>query len=430
MMSRIPGLGADPEFAKLWVGGFVSSLGFHVSILAMQLTAAAVLGATPFEMGLLGAAQFLPRLAFGLVAGAWVDRVHRRPLMVATDLGRAALLASVPLAFVAGRLSVPQLAVVSFGVGTLSLVFSVASNAYLPGLVGRERLVDANSRMSAAEAVAQIGGPNLAGLAVQVLTAPIAIALDAASYVVSALCIGWIRRREPDPPPPDRRRPILGEIREGLAVITSSPILRTLIIAGANIGLFTGGFRGALIVLYLVELGVSPVAFGVIYGVGGAAALVGAVLARRTARRLGIGPVLVGSQLLAAALALVVPLAGFVPPDARLAFLIAGQIGLGLVAPTWAVVGGSLQQAVTPDRLLGRVNATQHVVLGGMNPLGAIVGGAIASIAGVQVTLVLAAMGAALSAAILASSPVRGLRALPHIEPAGAPGVPASPIVR
>src|SRR5919112_4506699 len=243
MRRSIPGLGDDPEFLKLFAGGFVSTLGFHVSILAMQLTAATVLRAGPVEMGLLGAAQFLPRLALGLVAGVWVDRLRRRPLMVAADLGRAALLASVPIAFVAGRLSMPQLYVVALGVGAFSVFFGVASQAYLPTLVGRARIAEANARMSAGEAVAQIAGPNLAGILVQTLTAPVSIGADAVSYLVSALSIVWIRRPEPPIPPLAERRHVVVEIREGLGVVVAHPVLRTLVLAALNVGLFTGGVR-------------------------------------------------------------------------------------------------------------------------------------------------------------------------------------------
>jgi predicted MFS family arabinose efflux permease len=414
----ITGLRDDPDFLKLWAGGFVSTLGFHISILAMQLTAAAVLGATPFEMGLLGAAQFLPRLLFGLIAGVWVDRLRRRPVMIVADIGRALLLASIPVAFVGGWLSMAQLYVVALGVGSFSVFFGVAAQAYVPALVGRQRLVEANARMSAGESIAQIGGPNLAGALVQVLTAPIAIGLDAISYVVSAVCIAWIRRPEPPVPPRAERRHILAEIREGLSVVAAHPILRALVVASLNIGLFTGGFRGALIVLYLVELGIAPVEFGLIYGVGGASALVGAFVARPVAASLGLGRTLVLVHLAMAAFAAFVPLAGAVTAEARLALLLVGQVGLGIVSPIWGINGGSLQQAVTPDRVLGRVNATQQLALFGINPVGAVVGGLVASVAGLQVTLTVAAAGAAFTALLLLVTPVRGLRTMPTLEPA------------
>jgi hypothetical protein len=203
------------------------------------------------------------------------------------------------------------------------------------------------------------------------------------------------------------------EIREGLRVVAHHPVLRALVVASLNIGLFTGGFRGALIVLYLVELGVSPVEFGLIYGVGGASALGGAIVARPVARAIGLGPTLVGVHLAMAAFSAFVPLAGEVTPDARLALLLAGQVGLGIVSPVWGINGGSLQQAVTPDRVLGRVNATQQLALFGINPIGAVIGGWIASVAGLQLTLTIAAAGAALTALLLLLTPVRRLREMP-----------------
>ncbi len=408
-----PRLRDDPEFLKLWTGGFVSTLGFHISILAMQLTAAAVLGASPFEMGVLGAAQFLPRLLFGLVAGVWVDRLRRRPLMIVADLGRAVLLASIPVAHVLGWLSMAQLYVVAVGVGSFSVFFGVAAQAYVPALVGRERLVDANARMSAGEAIAQIGGPNLAGAMVQLLTAPIAIGLDALSYIVSAIFIAWIRRPEPPVPTRADRRHIATEIREGLRVVAAHPVLRALVGASLNIGLFTGGFRGALIILYLVQIGISPIEFGIIYGVGGASALLGAIVARPIAASVGLGRTLVGVHLATAAFAAFVPLAGLVAPEARLALLLVGQIGLGVFSPVWGINGGSLQQVITPDRLLGRVNATQQLALFGVNPLGALLGGLIASIVGLQLTLAIAAAGAGLTAILLLVTPIKHLRAMP-----------------
>ncbi len=405
--------GGDPEFLKLWTGGFVSSLGFHISTLAMQLTAVVVLGAGPIEVGILGACQFLPRFAFGLVAGVWVDRVRRRPLLIVADLGRAALLASIPVAHLGGWLSIEQLYLVALGMATFSTFFEVSIFSYLPGLVGRDRLIDANSRLRAGEAVSQIGGPNLAGALVQWLSAPIAIGVDAVSYLVSAGLIGWIRRPEPAVAPPGSRRDMVAEVREGLRVVGRHPVLRSLLASGVTISFFTGGIRGSLIVLYLVNIGITPIEFGVIYGVGGASALVGAFLARHVPGAIGLGRTLVVGQLLTAVFAAFVPLAGLAPSVA-LGVLLVGQVGLGIVGPIWGVNAGTLQQAVTPDPYLGRVGATNHVALSGANPLGALFGGVLASVVGLPVTLTVAAAGAALSALWLLRSPVRDLDRMPQ----------------
>lgn len=309
-----------------------------------------------------------------------------------------------------------QLFIVALGVGTFSTFFEVSIISYLPGLVGRERLLDANSRLQAGEAAAQIGGPNLAGLLVQWLSAPIAIGLDAISYLISAVFIAWIRRPEPAPPREVRRNVVL-EVREGLGLVAANPILRPLVAAGINSGFFTGGMRGALIVLYLVQIGVTPIEFGVIYGVGGASALVGAVTARRVAETLGLGPTLVVAHVVMAVFSAFVPLAGLAP-EAALSVLLIGQIGLGLTAPVWGVNSGTLQQQVTPDAFLGRVSATQRFAVSGVHPLGALFGGWLAATIGLQLMLAIAAAGAAFSAALLAGSRVRRLERMPTLASA------------
>jgi hypothetical protein len=407
------GLLADREFLKLWSGGFVSTLGFHVSALAMQLTAAVVLGATPFEMGLLGAAQYLPRFAFGLVAGAWIDRLRRRPLLIGADAGRALLLASIPFAHVLGSLTIEQLYLVALGMGALNTFFEVAILSYVPGLVGRHRLLEANSQMQAGEAVAQIAGPNLAGILVQWLTAPIAIGVDAVSYAVSALFIGWIRRPEPMLPPSGSRAGLWPEVRDGLRVVAAHPILRALAAAGVNHGFFSGGIRGSLVVLYLVQLGVTPLEFGIIYGIGGAVALVGALVARPIAAALGLGTTLLIANLVQGAFAAIVPLAGFFPEESRLPLLIVGQLGLGIAAPVWGINGGTLQQVVAPEQALGRVTATQRFAFFGVHPVGAVVGGVLAAVIGLQLTLTIAAAGVALGALWIGLTEVGRLREMP-----------------
>jgi hypothetical protein len=413
------GLLEDPEFLKLWTGGFVSTLGFHVSALAMQLTAAIVLSATPFEMGLLVAAQYIPRFVFGLAAGAWVDRVQRRPLLVAADAGRALLLASIPVAHLGGWLTIEHLYLVALGMGTFSTFFEVALLSYFPGLVGRERLHEANSQMQAGEAVAQIAGPNLAGLLVQWLSAPIAIGVDAVSYAISALSIGWIRRPEAAMPAPGSRAGLWREVVEGLRVVADHPILRALVAAGLNHGFFSGGIRGALVVLYLVELGVQPIEFGIIYGIGGAVALVGALIARPVAHAVGLGTTLLAANLVAGAFAALVPLAGLFPAESRLALLIVGQLGLGIAAPVWGINGGTLQQVVTPDRLLGRVTATQRFAFFAVHPIGAVAGGILAGVIGLQLTLAIVAGGVALGARWIALTAVGRLPTLPAEPSAG-----------
>jgi MFS family permease len=406
---------ADREFLKLWSGSLVSTLGFHISVLAMQLTAVLVLRASPLQMGLLVGAQFLPQLLFSLVAGVWIDRLPRRPVLIAADLGRAAALASVPLAYAVDLLRIEQLYLVAFTIGSLSMCFEIAVRSYVPDLVTRTRVVEANSDLQAGEAVAQIAGPNLAGTLVQWLTAPVALLFDACSYLVSAACLLWIRRPEPDRATPAMAASVWRQAREGLATVGSHPLLRAPMLAALTYGFFAGGIRGALIVLYLVSLGVSPLEFGVIYSIGGAAALAGAILTRPVTRHVGLGSTLVHVHLLAGLFAAFVPLAGLVP-QATLPLLLAGQIGLSLVSPLWGINATSLQQTVTPPLLLGRVNATTRLASVSVQPLGAIAGGWAASLLGLQTTLAFAALGLALGSLPIALSPLRRLQTMP--EPA------------
>jgi hypothetical protein len=411
------GVFADPEFLKLWSGSVVSTLGFHVSVLAMQLTAAVVLGASAPQMGLLAAAQLAPRVALGLIAGAWIDRLRRRRVLIAADIGRAALLASVPVAHVAGWLRLEQLYAVALGVAALGTFFEVAVVSYLPTLVGRERIVDANSAMHGGDAVAQIAGPNLAGLLVQWLTAPIALAADAVSYVVSAVCLGSIRRPEPAPPATAPRRNMAMEARAGIRFVVADPRLRALAATVAWYGFFAGGARGALVVLYLVRLGLSPVEFGLVYGVGGGAALTGAVLAQRTATRLGLGRMLVAAQVLVGVGSAFVPLVGFMSSE-RLLVLVAGQVVASFAAPLWGVSGTSLQQALVPDHLLGRVSATFHFASFAVQPAAAVAAGWAAAQLGLQATLTGIAVAIAAGSCWLLASPVRGLAQAPRSQPA------------
>jgi MFS family permease len=195
------GLWRGTQFGKLWAAATISAVGFHVTVLAVQLTAALLLGATPFEMGLLVAAESTPGLIATLHAGVIIDRIRRRPVMIAADLGRAALLASIPLAWIGGWLTLGQLYVVAFGVGLLTTLFDVAAPSYLPSLVGRKHLLAANGALQSGSAAVNVIGPNIAGLLVQALGAPLAIAADVMTYVTSALTLGTIRHQSGRPPP-------------------------------------------------------------------------------------------------------------------------------------------------------------------------------------------------------------------------------------
>jgi MFS family permease len=454
---RLTGLWRDPDFIKMWAGRIISELGSHITGSAVPLIAVLVLNAAPSQVGLLSALGSAPVLVIGLFAGVWVDRLRRRPLLIAADLARAAILATIPLAALLGGLSVAQLYAVIILTGALSVIFDVADQSYLPSLVRREQLVEANSKLAATSSVAEIGGPALAGALVQLLTGPIAIIFDALSYVVSAVSLGLIRRPEPQPgvaagqaaaaneanPEPhgaseavdQAAGPVAGrsddggvteggpaevgpaasgvwaEIAGGLRFVWQDRRLRALMGASATLEFF-GNFFGALYMIYLVRvIGATPLTIGILIGLGGVSSLPGALLAGSSARRFGMGRTLVGSLLIWSCLTLLIPLA---PPRAGagpalpLAIL---MLGAAQLLADWAgtiyfITELSLRQGLTPDHLLGRMNASVRTVVGGVAPLGALAAGLLGDLIGMRPTLFVAAAGSMLAVLWLLASPL------------------------
>lgn len=381
------------DFRKLWVGRTVAAVGFHVTVLAMQLTAAVTLEATPFEMGLLVAAQSAPALLVSLFAGVWADQVHRRPILIAADLARAALLVTIPIAWLSGWLTMIQLYVVAFGVGSLTTLFDVAVIAYVPSLVGRERLLSANSALQSSAAAMNIGGPGLAGVLVQWLTAPIAIVVDAVTYLVSAASLLLIRQPETPTASPGAARSMASQIREGFGLVLGHPVLRRLSLAGMTYALFLG-MRSAAVVLFLIgPLALEPQELGLVWGFAGVGGLFGAMLAGRMARRIGVGRTLMAAHTLALFAALT-PLAGFLPSALVVPVLIVGHLGTGFWSPIYGVNELTLRQSLVDDHLMGRTAATSGFLFNGVLPVGALVGGILAGMIGLQATLFISAAGA------------------------------------
>jgi MFS family permease len=414
-MPAFGGLWRHRDFTRLWAGQTVSQFGTQVTYLALPLTAAVTLQATPSQMGLLGAAEFAPFLLFGLFAGVWVDRLPRRNILIAADLGRAALLALIPLAALGGFLRIELLYAVGFLTGVLTVFFDVAYQSYLPALVDRADLVEGNSKLEVTRSVAQVAGPGAAGGLVQLVSAPVAIALDAASFVLSALVLGAIRRAEP--PPAASRRRIWAEIGEGLAVVLGNRHLRAIAGCTATSNLFSQ-IATAVYLLYLTrDLAVTPALVGVIFAAGGVGALLGALLASRTAAAVGLGPTIVGTAALFPLGWLLTLVAGG-PPALVVAVLAAAMALVSLAGTVYNVNQLSLRQTITPDRLQGRMNASMRFLVWGTIPIGALIGGFLGDLIGLRATLLVAALGSALSVLWVLLSPVRSLREQP--APAGA----------
>lgn len=406
-------LGRHPEFFKLWSGQAISTLGSSITTVAMPLAAIIVLHASPVQMGLLAAMTTAPHLLFGLVAGVWVDRTSRRSILVVADVGRALLLGSIPVLGVLGILRIEHLYAVAFLTGTLTLLFDTAALSLVPALVGRENLIHANSAWVLNLSVAGTAGPSLAGGLVQVLTAPIAIAVDAASFLVSA---GFSLRIKVGPGSTGARRAgrvrLWAEIREGLHAMFSNRILSAIAVS-ATVGALAGAMQGAIVVLYLVrDLHLTPTLVGLAGTATGVASVAGALLAPLYAERLGPGPAYITGQLLTSVAGLLLAAAQGPLPVVAL-FLVIGLLLRGLGPPFFSVPQATLRQALVPDHLLGRINATWRFLVFGAQPLGALLGGVLGTALGLRTTIVVGSLCMLLGVLWGARSPLRSLRQIP-----------------
>jgi MFS family permease len=404
---RIESLWRDPEFMKLWTGQTISQLGSQVTLLALPLTAIVLFQASALQVGVLNTLLFLPFLLFGLPAGVWVDRLRRKPILIASDLGRFAILGSVPLASALGILHIEQLYVVAFASGILTVFFDVAYGAYLPTLIPRDRLVDGNSKLEISRSGAQIAGPGLAGILVQAFTAPVAILADAVSYLASVASLTLMRSAEPAPHRPAERPRMRAEIGDGLRYVLGHPLLRPLLMCTGTLN-FASGIYDAVLVLFAVRgLGLTPGAIGGILAVGNVAFLVGAFLSARIGRTLGVGRALIVAALLIAGGMVLSPLAG---PSTAVPLLIASWSVSSFGGVIYNVNGRSLVQTITPDRMLGRTIATNRFVVWGTIPFGSLLGGVLGNRLGLRPTLWIAAGTAMVAFIGPLLSPVRRLR--------------------
>lgn len=409
------GLWRSPDFLKLWVGETISLLGSQTTMLALPLVAALTLNASPIQMGWLGTLQYIPWLLIGLFAGAWADRLRRRPIMIVADLGRAILLGFIPFAALGGFLRIEHLYVIGFLVGILNVFFEVAYAAFLPSLVSREQLVEGNSKLQTSASIAEIGGPGLAGWLIQVVSAPIAMIVDSLSFLVSAMFLSWIRTPEPNPGAFERRKPIFQEILDGLRIVLKHPILRAFALTSTFSNFFLD-VHLALYILYVTrELGIEPVLLGAMYTIASVGGLIGSLLAERVVRWFGIGRVLIGLQILVGISALIIPLAGrqlFVAVP-LIAF---AQALWGMAAVIFVVNASSIRQAIVTKELQGRVMASMRFLTWGISPFGFLLGGTLGEHLGLQSTLIIAGLGMLSSFIWLFFSPLRSMREPPSTE--------------
>lgn len=374
----------------------------------MPLVAILVLDASAFEVAALGVVEWLPFVLFSLPVGAWIDRVPRRPLLIAADWGRALTLGSIPAAYLLDALTLGQLFVVGFAAGTLTVLFDLSYQSYLPSVVERDQLAEGNTKLEISRSGAQVAGPGLAGALVAALTAPYAIVADAASFVVSGLLLSRIRRPERSPGRTAEHRPRLrAEIREGLRFVLRHPLLRPIVIF-VGISNFFVNMLFAIFLFYAVrELELSVQTIGLVFSLGNIGTVLGALTASRVGRAFGVGPSLIGIAAVSGLGLLLIPLA---TGDLTIPFLVVANLLWGYFVLTYYVNAVSLIQAITPDRLLGRTNASRRFVVQGVIPLGALAGGALGTTIGLRPTILIGAIGASIAVLPLAFSPLRKVR--------------------
>lgn len=395
-------------FRKLWAAQTVSAFGARITREGLPIMAVTTLGASAATLGVLAAVASGAALASALATGGFIDRHRRRPLLIGADLLRAAVLITIPISAGLGVLTLPQVLAAAALVAAASVVFDIASHSYLPSIIGKAELVEGNSRLAATESVAEVGGPALAGLLFQWLSAPIAVAANAVTYLVSAGFLATIRNPEAAPAesPPDHWT---RDVTQGFRLAWSDPHMRPLLLMTAAQGLF-GGVFSALYVLFAVRtLGLTPAMLGLAIGAGGVGALAGAVIAPRLSHRLGQGRAIIVAIAGAALAVLITPFAP-AAPVAGLAALIVSQV----IGDAFAVAGGvltaSLRQTLLPQAVLGRVAGAFHASAGAMSVIGALGGGLLGQAIGPRAALLIAALGFLIPALIAVLSPLRDLR--------------------
>jgi MFS family permease len=421
------GLWSHGDFLKLWTGQTISEFGSQVSQIAIPTVAVLTLKASAFQVAALETVTFMPFLLFTLPAGVWVDRWRRRWILIAGDLGRALLLASIPGAYLAGHLTLWQLYIVGFVVGIHTVFFDVAYQSYLPSIVDRETLVEGNSKLQITVSGAAIAGPGLSGGLIALATAPYAILVDACSFLVSGGFTAAIRKHE-DVPPSAGRRKLLVELWEGLQYVVRHRLLFPQALSTGSSNFATNVIFAVYFVYAYRHLGLTPALMGLIGAIGATGWLAGSASADRLRRKLGVnGATILGASLTGPA-ALLVPLA----PKHHLAipFLAASGAIMGFGAVVYNIQQVSLRQAITPERLQGRMNASMRFLVWGTIPLGSLVGGALSSAFGVRTAIFVGACLGFVSVFPILLSPLRTLREFPEPdevpilhEPGLAPGL-------
>ena len=408
------GLFRNFDFLRLWTAQGLSVLGSKLSELAIPLIAVTMLDATPVQMGLLLAAENLPFLLIGLPAGVWVDRMRKRPIMVSADVVRALCLLAIPICAYFEMLSLAVLFVVAFGVGFMNVWFDLAYGSYVPALVPRDRLIEANSKLSISLSAAETCGPAVGGVLIQLFGAPATILFNALTFVFSGLLLGGIKRREEAPPPPAPGENLRKTIGQGIRFIWNDLLMRALTarLAGWH---FVVAAMEALLIIYLTRtLGITPSVIGILFSVAGVGVLIGAALGERIPQWIGTGNTVSLSHLVLAVVALLIPLAQG-PKWVQLAMVGFAMFTWGFCAVTYQITNVSLRQALSPEGMLARVNAATRFASLSIRPVSAIIGGYMGAYLGLRNAIwIILCIGLAFAIRGLLSKRVREVFHLPE----------------
>ncbi len=397
------------NFSRLWFAQSVSEFGSWMG--AVPLFAILVLDAAPAQMGLLESARALPAVLLGLYAGVWVDRVRRRPLLVAADLGRFLLLMLAVGLALSGVLTMSGLYAIVFAVGALTVLFDIAYRSYLPSLVASDELVRANAKLSATASSAEVASPGIGGVLAQMVSATFALFVDALTFLVSALSLLSIDVDEPKRST-ERGGRIIADIVAGVRFVWRTAELRALAVA-TSAQFFFGGFFAALYGLFVLKaIGLGPIMLGVLVGAGGVGALLGAAVVGRITGRFGVGRTLIVSLIFADLLGVLVPLAASSDGSTAVALLVVNQLVGDVGFAIFLITQTSVRQGLTPDHLLGRMNASFEFVVGGIGVVGMLAGGLLGQMIGMAGALAIAVAGFTIPCLWLAVSPLRGLRVI------------------
>jgi MFS family permease len=395
------------NFALLWLGHTISLLGTRAS--GLTFVAILILHATPFQLGWLEALSALPALLMSLIAGVWIDRVNKQSVLILSDLGRALLLLSIPLTAIIGTLSISQLYIVALLVATLSILFEIAHQAILPALVSHERLIEGNSKLEASAEIAEMVGPSLGGLLVQMLTAPFVVGVDALTFLVSACFLGSIKTHTNSQPASSEKTPIWESVSEGLRYLFRDPRLRATTLYSLQWNLCGGTFAALYGIYTMRTLHLPPIAFGLLVTMGGVGGFCGAFVAMKLSHTKHTGPIFLWSTLIIGTTALLTPLASG-PAYSAVPCLILGQLIGDFGIAIYSIHELSLRQRIVPTNKLGRINAALQFLLGGIGPSGAVIAGTLGEFIDVRTMLFIGASGILLASAWLIFSPLRTAR--------------------